>query len=107
MTNEDAVLLSPAQYRDKAYRVLDNFCVAFNATFHLVTHLYECNPNPFLTSTGEVDLSGGGKGGVENLMNRNTILSFSLPSTMHGETDATGLCTIRLLSMLEVMLYSI
>lgn len=105
MTNEDAVLLSPEKLREKAYCILDSFCKAFNATFHLVTHLYECNPNPFLTSTGEVDLSGGGKGGVENCMNRHTMLSFSLPSTMHGETDATGLCTIRLLSMLEVIIW--
>ena len=87
-------------------RLLAAYCTAFNASFHLVEYLYECNPNPFLTDEGVVDLTGSkGKSGAslaEVGMNVNTTINFSLPSASHGETDATGLCTIKLLSSLEV-----
>eukprot|EP01052_Picozoa_sp_SAG31_P066636 SAG31_NODE_25431_length_461_cov_1.422652_1_plen_97_part_01 len=34
-------------------------------------------------------------------MSRHTPLAFSLPSQQAGETDATGLCTIRLLEEMQ------
>ena len=85
---------------------------------------------PFLTPDGEVDLSGGGgrrkkspgngsshKAGAANEagsavtgegdggafgMSLDTTVNFSLPSASNGETDATGLCTIKLLTNLTV-----
>ena len=80
-----------------------SYCAAFNNSFHLVQFLYECNPNPFITRDGKVDLSGGQRGGDDVCMNENSTLNFSLPSSSHGETDATGLCTIKLLMTLQVI----
>jgi len=100
--------------------VLTSFCKAFNTAFPLVTHLYECNPNPFISHDGSerVDLSGassstsaaavarGERGydssGTGNEMGLHTTINFSLPAIQSGETDAAGLCTIRLLAKLEV-----
>ena len=98
--------LSDPARQAEGHRLLAAYCTAFNASFPLVEYLYECNPNPFLTDTGAVDLTGSrGKGGStagECGMSPHTTLNFSLPSASHGETDATGLCTIKLLSSLEV-----
>lgn len=94
--------------RAEGREFLAAYCKAFNASFPLVEFLYECNPNPFLAQDGTVDLTGGGgKSDVsqgEVCMNTQTSINFSLPSASHGETDATGLCTIKLLSSLEVRL---
>ncbi len=86
---------------------MESFCVAFNNSFHLVGFLYECNPNPFITNDGKVDLTGGKRGGDDVCMNENSTLNFSLPSSSHGETDAAGLCTIRLLMTLQVIVPSL
>ena len=79
-------------------------------------------PQPFLTPDGEVDLSGGGgrrqtqtaaastRAGADVSvtqrdgcgMNAMTTINFSLPSASNGETDATGLCTIKLINNLVV-----
>ena len=98
-----------------ALRILEKYCIAFNSSFSLVKFLYECNPNPFLSKDGTaVDLTGAA--GLTNnssseqcamdescrLMNENTSIKFSLPSVQQGETEATGLCTIRLLNHLQV-----
>jgi len=91
---------------------LESFCVAFNAAFPLVEFLYECNPNPFLTKEGDgVDLSGARASGRSPIsenstgpaaMGPDTSIKFSFPSMEAGDTDASGLCTIRLLAHLEV-----
>lgn len=99
--------LSDSTKQAEGHRILTAYCTAFNASFHLVEYLYECNPNPFLTEEKTVDLTGsGGKSiskRVEDVgMTAQTTINFSLPSASHGETDATGLCTIKLLSSLEV-----
>jgi hypothetical protein len=77
---------------------------------------------PFLTPDGEVDLSGGGgrrqprtaaasahAGTNASLVQHDdrgmtamTTINFSLPSASNGETDATGLCTIKLINNLVV-----
>lgn len=101
--------LSDPSKQAEGYRILTAYCVAFNDSFHLVEYLYECNPNPFLTKDGKVDLTGSrGKGGeIKDMgMCAHTSINFSLPSASHGETDATGLCTIKLLSALEVCVSS-
>lgn len=100
-------MYAPADMQQKSWQLLDNFCTAFNDSFHLVTHLYECNANPFIADDGKsVDLSGGKKCGEEGVkMTRQATINFSLPSSFHGETDAAGLCTLKLLSRLEVLLY--
>jgi hypothetical protein len=101
--------LSDPGKQAEGYRLLTAYCTAFNASFHLVEFLYECNPNPFLTEEGTVDLTGsrgrsrGGSTDADEVeMCAHTTINFSLPSASHGETDATGLCTIKLLSSLEV-----
>mmetsp|Transcript_5312 Transcript_5312/g.5426 ORF Transcript_5312/g.5426 Transcript_5312/m.5426 type:complete len:591 (-) Transcript_5312:37-1809(-) len=93
--------IAPENRRQEGQTLMKSFCKAFNNSFHLVQFLYECNPNPFLTIDGKVDLSGGKRGGDDVCMNENSTLNFSLPSSSHGETDATGLCTIKLLMTLQ------
>ena len=108
ITNIDVInSVTDTEKQAEGHRLLMAYCVAFNASFHLVEFLYECNPNPFLMEDGSVDLTGSrGKSGsvaAEDVgMNIHTTINFSLPSASHGETDATGLCTIKLLSSLEV-----
>lgn len=93
--------IAPENRRQEGRMLMESFCTAFNNSFHLVQFLYECNPNPFITSDGKVDLSGGQRGGDDVCMNENSTVNFSLPSSSHGETDATGLCTIKLLMALQ------
>eukprot|EP00602_Paraphysomonas_sp_CaronLab_P009208 CAMPEP_0185034388 /NCGR_PEP_ID=MMETSP1103-20130426/24249_1 /TAXON_ID=36769 /ORGANISM="Paraphysomonas bandaiensis, Strain Caron Lab Isolate" /LENGTH=1107 /DNA_ID=CAMNT_0027571029 /DNA_START=1161 /DNA_END=4484 /DNA_ORIENTATION=+ len=93
--------LAPADKRDQARGLLSAFCTAFNKSFHLVKFLYECNPNPFITEDGVVDLTGGKRGELDGLMGEKTTINFSLPTAFHGETEAAGLCTIRLLTALQ------
>jgi hypothetical protein len=99
--------MTPEKRREEGLTKMQAFCKAFNESFHLVGFLYECNANPFVTSDGRVDLSGGKRGGDDVSMNENSTLNFSLPSSSHGETDATGLCTIRLLTTLQVISFTI
>jgi hypothetical protein len=94
--------MTPENRQEEGLAKMQAFCMAFNDSFHLVGFLYECNANPFITSDGRVDLSGGKRGGDDVCMHENSTLNFSLPSSSHGETDATGLCTIRLLTTLQV-----
>jgi len=98
MSNEEVVALLPADARDEAMAVLDAYAEAFNASFPLVTNLYECQANPFLGFDGQVDLSGTKV--QKERMGRSTPVAFSLPSSVPGETDAQGLCTIQLLNMM-------
>lgn len=94
--------VAPPDRLEEGQRLLANYCSAFNASFPLVAFLYECNPNPFLTDDGQVDLSGGKRGGDDVCMGPHTTVNFSLPTAFHGETEAAGLCSIRLLTTLQV-----
>lgn len=94
--------IAPQDRAAEGAKLLSAFCRAFNESFHLVGFLYECNPNPFLTEDGRVDLSGGKRGGADVCMGEHTTINFSLPTAFHGETEAAGLCTIRLLTTLQV-----
>jgi hypothetical protein len=107
MTNEGVIRkYAPPDRYNAGMKLLSDFNVAFNSSFHLVTHLYECNPNPFIAEDGvSVDLTGGRKGGADVGMGNGTTINFSLPSAFHGETEAAGLCTIRLLDRLQVCLF--
>ncbi len=100
--NEVIESFGPESRKEQGRILMKAFCVAFNSSFHLVGFLYECNSNPFITNDGKVDLTGGKRGGDDVCMNENSTLNFSLPSSSHGETDAAGLCTIRLLTTLQV-----
>jgi hypothetical protein len=85
--------ISDKSDRFKASKTLEKYCAAFNASFPIVQNLYECQPNPFLTPNGEVDVGGP--------MSADTPIIFSLPSMLHGENDAAGLCTPQLLNRLH------
>lgn len=98
LSNAEAILLLPEGERYAANEALEAFCVAFNDTFPMVELIYECQPNPFLTSQGQVNL-GGGSEAVG--MTRDTPVAFSLPSIIPGQLDAQGLCTIRILNELQ------
>jgi hypothetical protein len=99
ITNLDAVERLPCAERPNGHRILNEFCEAFNRSFHLVDNLFECEPNPFLTPTKQVDLSGSGKSC--NPMSPNTIILFSIPAMNRGENVAASLCTIQLLLYLH------
>lgn len=101
MTNVDVVMRLPPEERPVAYEALEKYCVAFNRTLKLVPFLFECNANPFLSSNGEVDLSGSQRSdGRGDHMSSQTSIKFSLPSIISGEQDATGLCTIQIINAL-------
>ena len=105
LTNAQLVAKLPAPRRAAAAAAMHAFCDAFNRSFGLVPQLYECNANPFLYDGPEgerlVDLSGSG-GRTPEPMGPDVPLAFSLPSMMAaGETDASGLCTVRLLTALS------
>ena len=89
MTNQDLLnrILNPVE-REQAEGVLKEFCDSFNVSFLLVENIYECQRNPFVKD-GQVDIGGP--------MGPSTPVIFSLPSMMHGENDAAGLCTVQLL----------
>jgi hypothetical protein len=71
--------------------------------FHTVPLLYECQANPFLSERGTVDLSGGRSDDPLKAvpMSEQSPITFSLPSKMHGDNDAHGLCTVQLLAALQ------
>ena len=87
--------------RLQALQVLDGFCTAFNRSFHLVELIYECQRNPFLTPGQGINLAPGSATPV--LMSRETSIVFSVPSMspVRDNVDAPGLCTIRLLDVLQ------
>lgn len=104
-TNRDIVDGLPPEEREEAEEALVGFCRAFNRTLPLLTNLWECQRNPFLTDDGRVDLSASsvGKGpeapGVP--MSESTPLHFALPSHPPGPlADAPGLCSIQILNFL-------
>ena len=99
LTNRDAVDRLPTQEQRKwGAKVLDEFCVAFNASFPLVVNLYQCQENPFLTEDKKVALNGNK---TYSPMSPETAVAFSIPSMNPGENDATGLCTAQLLHRLH------
>ena len=99
ITNKEAVNRLPTQeQRVRAAEILDEYCVAFNASFHLVVNLYQCQENPFLTEDKKVALNGNK---TFSPMTPETVVAFSIPSMSPGENDATGLCTVQLLHRLH------
>eukprot|EP00051_Salpingoeca_urceolata_P005021 m.69664 g.69664 ORF g.69664 m.69664 type:complete len:792 (-) comp14008_c0_seq1:251-2626(-) len=99
ITNMDIVQLLPESRRAFGLQVLQEFCNAFNDGFGLVEQLFECQANPFLHQ-GSVDLSGNGS---MLKMEPSTSIVFSLPAValIQGQVDAPGMCTIRLLDVLQ------
>ena len=100
ITNLDAVnRLETEADRKWATEVLERYCNAFNASFHLYDR-YQCKDNPFLTEGGEVDLSGARQSpGVK--MSPDISVLFSLPS--FNESHAPGTCTHLLLKRLHTI----
>jgi hypothetical protein len=89
ITNQDLLnRIFDQSERERAERVLKEYCFSFNTSFPLVENIYECQRNPFIKD-GKVDIGGP--------MSPSTPVIFSLPSMMHGENDAAGLCTVQLL----------
>jgi len=101
MSNKDVIELLPQNQQAQSVKILEDYCVGFNAAFPFVLNLYECQRNPFLTEDGKVDLSGTGSAGEAGLMSASTPVSFSIPSVAPGETDAAGMCTVQLLNFLQ------
>ena len=100
LPNEEVIECYVSKHEQpEAYSILDRYCDAFNVAFPHVHFLYECNRNPFLSKDGKVDLSGGGDNPAR--MSRSTPVSFSLPSMIQGDSDAAGLCTIQLVTILQ------
>ena len=98
ITNLEAVNRLPTQVqRERASEILDEYCVAFNESFHLVVNLYQCQENPFLTEDKQVALNGNK---TYSPMTPETVVAFSIPSMSPGE-NATGLCTVQLLHRLH------
>ena len=100
ITNRDAVnRLETEADRLWAAEVLERYCQAFNASFHLYDR-YQCKENPFLTEGGEVDLSGAKQSpGIK--MSPDISVLFSLPS--FNESYAPGTCTHLLLKRLHTI----
>ena len=100
ITNRDAVnRLETEPEREWGAEVLERYCEAFNASFHLYDR-YQCKENPFLTEGGEVDLSGSKMSpGVK--MSPEISVLFSLPS--FNESHAPGTCTHLLLKRLHTI----
>jgi hypothetical protein len=108
LSNDEALALLPVAQQAYAQDVLNRYCVAFNVCFVEVEYLYECQANPFVREveratgpTKVVDLTGTKTGADRDQMSGSTPVAFSLPSQVQGETDAQGLCTIRLLELLQ------
>ena len=112
LTREEAVIITNRQVienhlqesrRKEGWEILNNYCTAFNNSFHQIERIFECEPNPFLSNSGEIDLSGGkrsvAEGGVQ--MSPDISINFSLPSLIQGANDTMGLCTIRLLELMQ------
>mmetsp|Transcript_7757 Transcript_7757/g.11727 ORF Transcript_7757/g.11727 Transcript_7757/m.11727 type:complete len:578 (+) Transcript_7757:2394-4127(+) len=100
ITNQDAVnRLETEAERGWGAEVLQRYCEAFNASFHLYDR-YQCKENPFLTEGGEVDLSGA-KASPGVKMSPDISVLFSLPS--FNEAHAPGTCTHLLLKRLHTI----
>ena len=81
ISNQDVVNRFPVDRRAFVQATLDNYCQGFNESFGIVERLFECQENPFLTPSGEVDLSGcGGATGKPVPMSASTPIAFSVPS---------------------------
>eukprot|EP01060_Flectonema_neradi_P020833 TRINITY_DN2832_c5_g1_i4.p1 TRINITY_DN2832_c5_g1~~TRINITY_DN2832_c5_g1_i4.p1 ORF type:complete len:4086 (+),score=767.97 TRINITY_DN2832_c5_g1_i4:3344-15601(+) len=90
----------PPSEQENARRVLSRYCKVFNKAMPLLPNLYECQRNPFLNREGKVDL--GGKDHYERQeLSPDAAISFSIPSVLPGEVDATGLCSIQLSGLLH------
>jgi hypothetical protein len=101
ITNREAIEKLPAHRRADANRVLDRYCIAFNTALPLVDRIFECEPNPFITGEGGVvDLSGA-KRPDGTKMSAGVSINFSLPSMVQGANDSMGLCTIKLLQLMQ------
>ena len=96
MTNQTIVdQLEQRDPQSNASCRLNAFCDAFNAVLPKIEFIYRCTQNPFIHSSGCVDLSFG-TAAAPVAMERHTSLSFSVPSMLPGEVDAQGLCTIQI-----------
>ena len=107
VTNKEVVeTMVAVESRSEARQTMERFCAAFNASFPLVTHLFECQANPFLTA-GEgveqrkVDLSGRRSASAREEMSETTPVCFSLPNVVRGDADAAGMCVVQLVRVLQ------
>ena len=102
ITNRQAIENLPEESREEALRTFELFAVAFNESLPFIELIFECQPNPFLASDGSVDLSGGkltNHRGVQ--MSLDVSIMFSIPSFTENRDDTMGLCTIKLLELMQ------
>ena len=90
----------PESEQSRARHVLSQYCELFNTAMPMIPNLYECQRNPFLNTKGEVDL-GGRDHYTRQELTPEAPISFSIPSVLPGEVDATGLCSIQLSGLLH------
>jgi len=98
ITNAMAIARLPPHRRAAAEAVLEEYCRGFNLALPQVELIFQCEANPFRTIDGKIDLSGVGQGGG---MDADTPVTFSLPSALQGIVDAPGLCTLRVVELLQ------
>ena len=91
----------PASEQARARHVLSQYCELFNTAMPMIPNLYECQRNPFLNTKGEVDLGGRDHYDTRQELTPEAPISFSIPSVLPGEVDATGLCSIQLSGLLH------
>ena len=99
ITNKFAIQMLPKYEQKEATKILARFCTAFNECFRLVENIYECEKNPFINESGEVNLSGDRVSSVK--MSPDIPITFSLPSVNRYSNDPSGYCTVQLLSQLQ------
>ena len=99
ITNEEAILKLAIENQENAFEIFSKFAFAFNSSFNLVENLFECQKNPFISLDYKVDLSGTKKENRE--MSLTIPIIFSLPTVVQSDFDLRGLCTIKLLNVLQ------
>ena len=99
ITNEDAIKRLSPHYQPAAYSLFSRYAFAFNTAFPLIENLYECQKNPFINQQQRVDLSGTSK--EDQPMSLHIPILFSLPCVLQSDMDFRGLCTIKLLTLLQ------
>ena len=102
ITNRQAIEHLPEELRDNAFKIFYEFAECFNLALPLIENIFECQRNPYLASDGSVDLSGAGAllgQGVQ--MSLDVSIMFSLPAMTEGLDDTMGLCSIKLLQLMQ------
>ena len=104
ITNADAIIQKlPKERHTKAFKILYKYCDAFNECLPMIDQIFECEANPFISElNGVVDLSGAKNSSGNGVkMSEDCSINFSLPSMVRGSNDAMGICTIKLLELMQ------